>query len=96
MLDEPNANLDGQGEDALRRALAALKADGITLAIIAHRLPVLDAMDKLLVLHDGRIAQFGPYEEVMRTFGKTVPRAATQGPRPLEPAATRSLAGLRA
>lgn len=96
VLDEPNANLDGQGENALRRALAALKADGITLAIIAHRLPVLDAMDKLLVLHDGRIAQFGPYEEVMRTFGKTAPRAATQGPRPLEPAATRSLAGLRA
>ena len=68
VLDEPNANLDSEGEQALTRALAALKQKGITAIVIAHRPNVLNEMDKLMFLRDGSIKQFGPRQEVMQAF----------------------------
>jgi PrtD family type I secretion system ABC transporter len=65
VLDEPNANLDGEGEQALLRALAELKAEGVTVVIIAHRPSLLSGVDKLLVLREGVIEAFGPREEIM-------------------------------
>lgn len=65
VLDEPNANLDAEGEQALLRALAALKAEGVTAVIVAHRPSLLSGVDKLLVLRDGAVEAFGPREEVM-------------------------------
>ncbi|HIC81577.1 MAG TPA: type I secretion system permease/ATPase [Kiloniellaceae bacterium] len=79
VLDEPNSNLDGDGEEALRKAVAELKAGGTTLVVIAHRPSVLAGMDKLLVLRDGLIEQFGPREEVMPKVTKAVPKAAPGG-----------------
>ena len=65
VLDEPNANLCADGEQALCRALDHLKAQGKTLIVISHRPSVLRAVDKLLILREGRIDRFGWRDEVM-------------------------------
>jgi len=65
VLDEPNANLDGAGERGLLEAVAALKARGVTLVMIAHRRSMLQHVDKLLVLKDGTVHMFGPPEQVV-------------------------------
>jgi ATP-binding cassette, subfamily C, bacterial EexD len=65
VLDEPNANLDHEGEEALLRTLALLKADGITVIIIAHRPSIVRGLDKMLVLHEGMVERFGACSEIM-------------------------------
>lgn len=64
-LDEPEANLDRDGEVALAHALQQLKAAKCTVLIAAHRPSVVTHVDKVMVLRDGRIAQFGPAAEVL-------------------------------
>ena len=64
VLDEPNANLDTEGEAALVAALRLLKADGVTLVVVAHRPVLLADMEKALVLKDGAIQLIGPRQEV--------------------------------
>jgi PrtD family type I secretion system ABC transporter len=66
VLDEPNANLDQEGEQALLHALRRLKEEGVTVLIIAHRPSLLGGVDKLLVLREGAVEIFGPRAEVMR------------------------------
>jgi ATP-binding cassette, subfamily C, type I secretion system permease/ATPase len=65
VLDEPNANLDHEGDEALARTLQGLKSDGVTVVIIAHRPSVLRSVDKMLVLNEGLAERFGSREEVM-------------------------------
>ncbi len=65
VLDEPNANLDHEGDEALLRTLSGLKEEGITVLIIAHRPALLRGVDKLLVLRDGAVDLLGPREEVL-------------------------------
>ena len=65
VLDEPNANLDSDGEAALLVAVAALKAAGVTLLIIAHRPAVLQHVDKILVLSGGAMQMFGARDDVL-------------------------------
>ena len=65
VLDEPNANLDHEGDQALLATLRELKADGVTVIIIAHRTAILAGVDKLLVLRDGAAERFGPARELM-------------------------------
>jgi PrtD family type I secretion system ABC transporter len=81
VLDEPNANLDSEGEDALMRAMLRLKQDGVTLLFIAHRPSLLADMDKLLVLRDGAVEMFGPRAEIMArlTRGSVQPSVAVAG-----------------
>jgi PrtD family type I secretion system ABC transporter len=65
VLDEPNSNLDSDGENALIRALAHARDAGVTAVVIAHRARVLMTVDRLLLLRDGRAELLGPREEVM-------------------------------
>ncbi|TCR68386.1 type I secretion system permease/ATPase [Bosea sp. BK604] len=60
VLDEPNANLDAEGEQSLIRAINAARDSGAMVVLIAHRPSVMQVVDKILVLREGRIAQFGP------------------------------------
>ncbi|TCU06816.1 type I secretion system permease/ATPase [Rhizobium sullae] len=68
VLDEPNANLDGQGEDALLRALLEQKQRGKTILIVAHQPSALRTADMLVVLGDGIIQSQGPRNEVLRNL----------------------------
>ncbi len=65
VLDEPNANLDVEGEQALRTALKQAKQQGITVVLITQRLAILEAFDKVMVLQDGRVVGFGPASEII-------------------------------
>jgi len=65
VLDEPNANLDAEGEAALAEAVKALKARGATTVIIAHRPSAIAFVDKLLLLADGEMRAFGPRDEIL-------------------------------
>lgn len=65
VLDEPNSNLDRDGEAALMAALARARDAGMTVIVIAHRLSVMAGMDKILVMRDGRVAMLGARTEVL-------------------------------
>lgn len=65
VLDEPNANLDTEGEQALVGAMARLKDAGATLVVIAHRMNILAHTDRILMLDRGRVELFGTRDEVM-------------------------------
>jgi ATP-binding cassette subfamily C protein len=67
VLDEPNASLDHPGEQALLHAIVEAKAAGTTVVLIAHRASIVSVVDRLLVLKDGMVDQFGPRAEVMRS-----------------------------
>jgi PrtD family type I secretion system ABC transporter len=65
VLDEPNSNLDSDGEAALHTLHGTLKARGTTVVMIAHRPSILVSLDKVLVLTNGTVAEFGPIARVM-------------------------------
>jgi PrtD family type I secretion system ABC transporter len=70
VLDEPNASLDLEGEEALMRALDSMKANGATVVIISHKPSIFRAADKMLVLREGRVELFGPRDQVMSRLMK--------------------------
>jgi len=72
VLDEPNSNLDVQGELALSQAIEAVRSRQGVVLIIAHRASALSAVDKVLVLEGGRGKAFGPKNEVLKTGPKSV------------------------
>ncbi len=65
VLDEPNSNLDAEGEAALSSAILALKQRGATVVIVAHRPSAITHVDKLLMLVDGETRAFGPRDDVL-------------------------------
>jgi ATP-binding cassette, subfamily C, bacterial EexD len=65
ILDEPNSNLDTEGEAALSRALAVLREKRVTCVVITHRASVLAAVDKILILRAGQAEAFGRREEIL-------------------------------
>lgn len=75
VLDEPNSNLDVEGEAALIEAIREMKADGVTLVIVTHRSKLLIAMDRILVLREGVIEKFGPPAEVLASIRRRAPEA---------------------
>jgi PrtD family type I secretion system ABC transporter len=73
VLDEPNANLDAQGDEALLRTLRDLKESRVTVLVVAHRPSLLAGVDKLLVLKDGVAELFGPRAEIMARVTRVAP-----------------------
>ncbi|KAH2824049.1 hypothetical protein KXV85_001049, partial [Aspergillus fumigatus] len=69
VLDEPNANLDTEGEQALTRAIQALRASKSIVIVISHRPSALAALDMALVLYEGKAIAFGRRDEVGGTKG---------------------------
>jgi ATP-binding cassette subfamily C exporter for protease/lipase len=62
VLDEPNANLDDAGEAALAKAIASLREAGKTVFMVLHQRSLLKLADRVLVLTEGRVTQFGQLE----------------------------------
>lgn len=82
VLDEPNSNLDAEGERALAQAILAVKARGGVVVVIAHRTGILSVLDQVLVLEQGAQAAFGPRDTVLArpsTVPKAVPRVGAVG-----------------
>lgn len=69
VLDEPNSNLDQEGETALMNAILASAQRGAAVVVVAHRAGVLSRIDRLAVLRDGVIQKEGPREEVLAWLG---------------------------
>ena len=65
VLDEPNAHLDAEGEQALVEAVVGMGEQGVTVVLIAQRPGVMAQVDKILVLQAGSVTAFGPREEVL-------------------------------
>jgi ATP-binding cassette subfamily C protein len=76
VLDEPNSNLDAEGEDALTKALLGVRARGGIVVVVAHRASALAAVDHILVMTRGTQQGFGPKDEVLSRFGKREPPSA--------------------
>ena len=70
VLDEPNSNLDDQGEKELVEALERIKRQGSTIIVISHRTMVLQSMDKMMVLKEGATLNYGPRGQVLAALMK--------------------------
>jgi PrtD family type I secretion system ABC transporter len=89
VLDEPNANLDSEGEEALAEALLKLRAMGRTVLVVTHRTGLLRACDQAAVIEAGALRLFGPIEQVMArlTRPKVAPIRPAPAPGPVAPPA---------
>ena len=65
VLDEPNSNLDTEGDEALTRAVRGARERGAIVVVVAHRPIGIEGVDQILVLRDGRVQAFGPKETVL-------------------------------
>ena len=77
VLDEPNSNLDTEGDEALTRAIRGARERGAIVVVVAHRPVGIEGVDQLLVLKDGRMQAFGPKETVL---GQVLQRVAPPSP----------------
>jgi PrtD family type I secretion system ABC transporter len=65
LLDEPNSNLDSEGEQALVLSVNKLREMGTTVIVVTHRVSVLAYVNKILLLNDGKVEMFGPRQDVL-------------------------------
>lgn len=65
VLDEPNSNLDANGDDALSQAIRTMRERGSVVVVMAHRPSAIAAVNKVLLLHQGRAAKFGDKDDVL-------------------------------
>ncbi|WP_077510381.1 type I secretion system permease/ATPase [Sphingomonas sp. LM7] len=80
VLDEPNAHLDADGEEALAAALCTLKSEGSTIVLIAHRLNPIAHVDRVIVLSGGQLQLDGPRARVFRKVRTDVVRSIAREP----------------
>ena len=88
ILDEPNSNLDQEGEQALGLALAGLRQQGSTVVMVTHRPGILQRVDSIAFMNAGQLAAYGPRERVLQaihqattTQGAATPAMAPSTPR---------------
>lgn len=86
VLDEPNANLDPEGEEALARAVDAAMAAGAVVVVVTHRMNILRRVTHAAVMDGGRMVRFGPAQEVLRA--SVQPMASQTSEPSAEPVAT--------
>jgi ABC-type protease/lipase transport system fused ATPase/permease subunit len=88
VLDEPNANLDRSGDEALAAAIDGMRARGRSVILVSHRVQAIGKADLLLYLERGQQRAFGPRDEVLRFLQQgqqtqqgqqAAPRGAAQG-----------------
>ena len=72
VLDEPNSNLDSEGDEALSRAILATRARGGIAIIIAHRPSALAGADLVMTMAQGRLQMFGPKDEILGKLRRAV------------------------
>jgi ATP-binding cassette, subfamily C, bacterial exporter for protease/lipase len=77
VLDEPNSNLDQEGESALLAAIAEIKQHGATVILVSHRFAMMRVVDKVGVLRSGMLEKFGPRDEMLQEL-QSVPQAPTR------------------
>ena len=73
VLDEPNAHLDAEGEQALVETVVGMRKKGATIILIAQRAGIMVQVDKMMVLQAGAVTGFGPREEVLRRLRRPAP-----------------------
>jgi ABC-type protease/lipase transport system fused ATPase/permease subunit len=71
ILDEPNSNLDDEGERALVASWPKLKEQGTTLVVVSHKPSLLSGVDKILMLKSGQQVMFGPRDAVFKKLMET-------------------------
>ena len=74
VLDEPNSNLDDQGERELVEALQRVKAAGCTIIVVSHRTMILQCVDKILAIKEGAAVSFGPCDQVLANLTGSAPQ----------------------
>jgi len=79
VLDEPNSNLDNEGEAALSDALVKIKERGGIIIVIAHRPRALSAVDIVGVIQAGKLVALGPKEEILRESVRPIKFPAVAG-----------------
>jgi PrtD family type I secretion system ABC transporter len=84
VLDEPNSNLDRDGDEALTRAILGARARGGIVVVVAHRPSALAGVDNILIMVNGRPQAVGPKEQVLRESAQ--PKGAVAEPTPLRSA----------
>lgn len=70
VLDEPNSNLDITGDEALANAITTMRAKGSVVIVMAHRPSAIAAVNKVMILHNGAMMQFGDKDEVMQAVSR--------------------------
>jgi ABC-type protease/lipase transport system fused ATPase/permease subunit len=83
VLDEPNANLDADGENALSRAIERMRHNQCIVIVISHRPSALAALNMAMVLYEGKAIAFGPREEI---FARVRNGPAKAAPAAMSPA----------
>ncbi len=94
ILDEPNSNLDVEGEMALDNAIKVSLSRGAAVVVIAHRPSALASLQRIMILNEGKMVAFGPRDEIMKKISQPRPgpgapnapqsQAITVQPRPLQ------------
>jgi len=83
VFDEPNANLDAEGEQSLIHAIRQAKERGRAVIVMAHRPSAIAVCDRLLVMKNGMPVAFGPRDEVLKQTTRGPGTANRQAPRPV-------------
>lgn len=82
VLDEPNANLDTEGERALSEAIIKLRERQCIVIVISHRISTLSALNLVMVLTGGRVLAFGPRDQVLASIAAKAPTPPAPTPQP--------------